>query len=146
MAQNNSGSLLFIHKTSRSASLSNSRSDRTSRKKINQHVQQIRDLDSGLHARIQRIKPSGFAQGSGHLLANESPFVYEAVNLPAPPTSPLSTTRSKGPTFSVIGEDDDFEEVSPESDLATVVLERGTIEPFGVCRVSLDNKRYQILQ
>lgn len=145
MAQS-SGTLLFINKTSRSASLSNSRSDRTSRKKINQHVQQTRDLDSERHARIQRLKPSGFAHSSGHLLTTVRPVVYPAVSLPTPPSSPSAVTSSIGTTSPVLSEDEDVEEVSAESDLAKVIPERGTVEPFGVCTVSLDNERYRILQ
>ena len=146
MEQSSTGSLLFINKTSRSASLSNSRSDRTSRKKINQHVQQTRDLDSERHARIQRLKPSGSAQHHGQLLTDEPPIVFPAVILPTFPSSPRVATRFTGTSPSVISEDEEVEEILNESELAKVIPERGTVEPFDVCRVSLNNERYRILQ
>ena len=39
-----------------------------------------------------------------------------------------------------------MDDSSPGSELAQVIPERGTVEPFGVWRTSLDNERYRILQ
>lgn len=146
MAQSSTAPLLFINKTSQSASLSNSRSDRTSRKKINQHVQQTRDLDSERHARIQRLKPTGFTSGYGPLRALSASVVSQTITLPSPLSSPLEAISFVGDAPSVISEDDKTEKVLRESELVKVIPARGTVEPFDVCRVSLDNERYRILQ
>ena len=146
MAQSSTGPLLFINKTSRSASLSNSRSDRTNRKKINKHVQQTRDLDSERYARIQRLQPTGFTSDHVPLEALSAPVVSQTITLPSPPFSPLEATSFVGGASSVISEDDETEEVLRESELAKVIPARGTVEPFDVFRVSLDNERCRILQ
>jgi hypothetical protein len=48
--------LLFVHKTPRSISLSNSRADSSSRRQINKHVQQTRNLDREQQERIGRLE------------------------------------------------------------------------------------------
>jgi hypothetical protein len=48
--------LLFVHKTPRSLSLSNSRADSSSRRQINKHVQQTRDLGREQQERLERLE------------------------------------------------------------------------------------------
>jgi hypothetical protein len=43
-------------------------------------------------------------------------------------------------------EEDAMEEDWPSSNLTQVIPEGGSVEPFGMCKVSLDNERYRVLQ
>ena len=146
MAQNNSGSLLFVNKTSRSESLSNSRSDREDRKKINQFVQHSRDLEGEFHSRIERLKRTGLAKHTLSPYAATSQMNAPVTPLPTPPLTLLVLPKSIERTELEIDYDEEPHEVSPVSELTQLIPERGTIEPFGVCKVPLNNERYRILQ
>ena len=146
MAQNSNGPLLFVNKTSRSASLSNNRSDRTSRQKINQHVQHTRDLNRERHGRVQRLGPTRLTHRALRSSSNSPAEPSPSTTLPTPPSTPLVAISSIGSVSSFNSEDDEIQEGSPSSELSQVIPVRGTVEPFGVFRVPLDNERYRILQ
>jgi hypothetical protein len=54
--KNHRTKLLFVHKTPHSLSLSNSRADSSSRRQINKHVQQTRNLGREQQERLERLE------------------------------------------------------------------------------------------
>jgi hypothetical protein len=148
MAQNSIAPLLFVNKNPRSTSLSNNRSDQTSRQKINKHVQQTRDVDRERLDRIHRLNPIRFSRGSdsGATSVGTTPKLVPSTTLPTPPYTPLVPANVLGSGSSAINDAEVVKESSPGSDLTQVIPEGGTVEPFGVCKVPLDNERYRILQ
>lgn len=106
MAQNGNDTLLFVNKTSRSSSLSNNRSDQTSRKKINRHVQHTRDLERERDARIQRLKPTRL-----NLLSSSSSPTFETCSTSASPSCSTVSTLSLGESGFWNSEDEVVEEI-----------------------------------
>ena len=145
------GSLLFINKSAGSSSLSNSRSERGSARNINQHVQRTRDLDRERKARRERKKAALLREALPTPPSEASPGTAPGTSgtqsLPTPPESPddlvLVATSSQGRHSP---EDYDVEEIVRPSGLDMMIPARGSVEPFDVVKVPLDNANYHILQ
>ena len=147
------GELLFINKTVRSSSLSNSRADSSGAKKINQHVQRNRDLERERKTRRERKKaallrgltspPESASPGTQSTVVNHE----GAQSLPTPPESPDVDGAVAGPSHPQYNPDDyDVEEIVTPNSLDLMIPAGGTVEPFDVVKVPLDNEKYQILQ
>ena len=145
------GDLLFINKTSRSSSLSNSRNESSGAKRINQHVQRTRDLERERKARRERRKaallrappspPESASPGTSTITSEESQ------SLPTPPESPDEHEVVAGPSRPRYNSEDyNVEEIVTPTSLDLVIPAGGSVEPFDVVKVPLDNEKYNILQ
>lgn len=137
--------LLFVNKTSRSKSLTNSRDDTEGLRQIQQHAQKSRDYEKEKEQkrRLRRSKlPVGWApisSASTKPPASDHPGIHSAT----PKVEKDALTEEDGHVANIATTD---EPEDGRSDLAIMTPEGASVEPFGQFKISMNTEKYRILE